>query len=215
MIVTRQAKKKRGSALPILLPIAALAMLGVALTWPPSRHIILNGPLKPVSNVVMSFWGTVSRPLTFAYQQQQITDRNIELKRLADQMEAQRKVSGDKDQQVQTLQRQINALNAEPAAVVSTPAPIVRPSAAAGAPGLGTEVSPEKAAFQRTGQQWAAMDPEKAAALVGSLPDDYVAGVFALMAPDAVGAILENLPAKTAARIVQTGGTQLSAQGRR
>ena len=57
MIVTRQAKKKKGSPLPIILPIAALVMLGVALSWPPSRQIITNGPLKPVSNVVLSFWG--------------------------------------------------------------------------------------------------------------------------------------------------------------
>ncbi len=46
MIVTRQRKKKQ-SNLPILLPIAAIAMLAIALTWPPSRNFITNGPLKP------------------------------------------------------------------------------------------------------------------------------------------------------------------------
>jgi flagellar motility protein MotE (MotC chaperone) len=214
MIVTRRRAKKR-NPLPILLPIAAIAMLGVALTWPPSRQIILNGPLKPVSNGVASIWGTISRPLTFAYQQQTITDRNIELKRLNDQMEAQRKATSDKDQQLQALQRQVGAINAQPAGVTPTPAPVVRPSAGPAGAALPNQVSPEKAAMQRTGQQWSAMDPEKAAALVAALPDDYVAGVFAQMSPDAVGAILDSLPAKTAARIIQNGGPQLSAQGRR
>ena len=50
MIVTRQRKKKQ-SSLPILLPIAAIAMLAIALTWPPSRNFITNGPLKPVATV--------------------------------------------------------------------------------------------------------------------------------------------------------------------
>jgi hypothetical protein len=75
MIVTRQRKQKK-SSLPILLPIAAIAMLVVALTWPPSRNFITNGPLKPVATVFDTVWGVLSRPLTFAYQQQQITDGN-------------------------------------------------------------------------------------------------------------------------------------------
>ena len=37
------------------------------------------------------------------------------------------------------------------------------------------------------------MDPEKAAALIGTLPDDYVAQVFAQMSPDDVGPIMDNL----------------------
>jgi flagellar motility protein MotE (MotC chaperone) len=216
MIVTRQRKQKK-SSLPILLPIAAIVMLGVALAWPPSRNIILNGPLKPFSNIVLSFWGTVSRPLTFAYQQQEITDRNIQVKQLNDQLEADRKTSADKDQQVQSLQRAVAAANAQPPEVTPSPAPVVRPAAATAAGGAValSAISPERAALQKTGQQWAAMDPEKAAALIGTLPDDYVAQVFAQMSPDDVGPIMDNLSAKQAARIVQSSQAQISAPTRR
>ena len=215
MIVTRQRKQKKNS-LPILLPIVAIAMLAVALGWPPSRNIILNGPLKPFSNIVVSFWGTVSRPLTFAYQQQEITNRNIQVKQLNDQLEADRKAQADKDQQVQSLQRAVAAANAQPPEVTPSPAPVVRPAgAAAGGAVALSAVSPERAALQKTGQQWAAMDPEKAAALIGTLPDDYVAQVFAQMSPDDVGPIMDNLPAKRAARIVQSSQAQISASPRR
>jgi flagellar motility protein MotE (MotC chaperone) len=210
MIVTRQRAKKRNS-LPILLPIAAIAMLAVALTWPPSRNIIVNGPLKPFSNVVAGIWGQISRPLTFAYQQQQITDRNVEIKGLNDRLETERKSISDKEQQVQALQRAVSAANAQPAEVTPTPIPAVRPNTAAGAPLLANDVSPEKTALKRTGQQWTAMDPEKAAALVQTLPDDYVAQVFAQMSPDDVGPIMDALPAKVASRIVQNGAAQISA----
>ncbi len=215
MIVTRQRKQKK-SSLPILLPIAAIAMLAVALSWPPSRNIILNGPLKPFSNLVVSFWGTVSRPLTFAYQQQEITDRNIQVKQLNDQLETDRKAQADKDQQVQSLQRAVAAANAQPPEVTPSPAPVVRlaPAAPAARPDISA-VSPERVALQKTGQQWAAMDPEKAAALIGTLPDDYVAQVFAQMSPDDVGPILDNLSPKQAARIVQSSQAQISASSRR
>ena len=213
MIVTRQRKQKR-SSLPILLPIAAIAMLAVALGWPPSRNIIMNGPLKPFTNIVLSFWGTVSRPLTFAGQQQHITDQNIQIKQLNDRLESERKNTADKDQQVQQLQRAVVAAQQQPEAPTPSPPPVVRATAGAGGVALPA-VSPEQAALQKTGQQWAAMDPEKAAALVGTLPNDYVAKVFAQMAPDDVGPIMEQLPAKQASAIVQSGQAQLSAQAGR
>lgn len=122
MIVTRQRKKKQ-SSLPILLPIAAIAMLVIALTWPPSRNFITNGPLKPVATVFDGVWGVVSRPLSFSYQQQQITDRNQEIKALNDKLESDRKASDDKDAQVAQLQKQLAAANAQPEA--ATPAPAV------------------------------------------------------------------------------------------
>ena len=120
MIVTRQRKKKQ-SSLPILLPIAAIAMLAIALTWPPSRNFITNGPLKPVATVFDGVWGVVSRPLSFAYQQQQITDRNQQIKDLNDKLETDRKAPDAKDAQVAQLQKQIAAINAQPEA--ATPAP--------------------------------------------------------------------------------------------
>src|ERR1700733_458880 len=139
MIVTRQRKKKQ-STLPILLPIAAIAMLAIALPWPPSRNFIPNGPLKPVATVFDGVWGTVSRPLSFAYQQQQITDRNQQIKDLNDKLETDRKASDAKDAQLSQLQKQIATAANEPDA--ATPAPTVglagqpagAPPAAAGAP---------------------------------------------------------------------------------
>jgi hypothetical protein len=214
MIVTRQRKQKK-SSLPILLPIAAIAMLVVALTWPPSRNFITNGPLKPVATVFDTVWGVLSRPLTFAYQQQQITDRNEQIKELNDKLEAGRKAAADQDAQVQQLQKQIADLSNQPA---PTAAPAVVPAAAAGggaagAPGAAAAV-PDS--VRLAAQQWAAMDPGHAAALVQTLPAAFVSSVFAQMSPDAVGPIMDALPPKVAALIIQSGTTpQISAQAGR
>ena len=96
-------------------------MLAIALTWPPSRNFITNGPLQAGRTVFDAVWGDVSRPLSFAYQQQQITDRNLQIKTLNDKLEADRKAAADKDAQVAQLQKQVAALNAQPEA--ATPAP--------------------------------------------------------------------------------------------
>ena len=215
MIVTRQRKQKK-SSLPILLPIAAIAMLAIALTWPPSRNFITNGPLKPVATVFDGIWGTVSRPLSFAYQQQQITDRNQQIKDLNDKLESDRKAQADKDAQVLQLQKQMAAINNQPEP--STPAPAVplngqQPAGAvpgvSGAPAATTALD----TVRRAAQQWSAMDPEKAAALVQKLPTGYVSTVFAQMSPDSVGPIMDALPPKVAALIVESGtNPQISAQ---
>jgi hypothetical protein len=217
MIVTRQRKKKQ-SSLPILLPIAAIAMLAIALTWPPSRNFITNGPLKPVATVFDGIWGTVSKPLSFAYQQQQITDRNTQIKDLNDKLEADRKAQADKDAQVAQLQKQITAIGNQPDA--STPAPVTplnvqQPGAAPGTAGAPAP-APASEAIHRAAQQWSAMDPEKAASLVQKLPTGYVSTVFAQMSPDSVGPIMDALPAKVAALIVESGtNPQISAQAGR
>jgi hypothetical protein len=213
MIVTRQRKQKK-SSLPILLPIAAIAMLVIALTWPPSRNFITNGPLKPVATVVDGVWGVVSKPLTFAYQQQQITDRNTDIKTLNDKLETDRKAAADKDAQIAALQKQIAANAAQPD--TSTPAPTtplaqgaVANPAAPGAPAAAAGSD----AIRRNAQQWSSMDPEKAAALVQKLPTGYVSAVFAQMSPDSVGPIMDALPPKVAALIVESGtAPQISAE---
>jgi hypothetical protein len=215
MIVTRQRKKKQ-SSLPILLPIAAIAMLVIALTWPPSRNFITNGPLKPVATVFDGVWGVVSRPLSFAYQQQQITDRNVEIKDLNDKLEADRKASDDKDAQVAQLQKQLAAANAQPEAASSAPPVALAAQAGGAAPGAaaGTSGAPPTAsdAIRREAQEWSAMDPETAAALVQKLPTAYVASVFAQMSPDSVGPIMDALPPKVAALIVESNtNPQISA----
>jgi hypothetical protein len=217
MIVTRQRKKKQ-SNLPILLPIAAIAMLAIALTWPPSRNFITNGPLKPVATVFDGVWGTVSKPLSFAYQQQQITDRNQSIKDLNDKLEADRKAQDDKDAQISQLQKQITAANAEPAEPTPPGAgPIAGgpagASAAGGAAGAAPSQPTASEAVRRDAQQWSAMDPETAAALVQKLPTNFVSTVFAQMSPDSVGPIMDALPPKVAALIVESGtNPQISAQ---
>lgn len=214
MIVTRQRKQKK-SSLPILLPLAAIAMLVVAVTWPPSRNFITNGPLKPVATVFDTIWGTISRPLTFAYQQQQITDRNEQIKELNDKLEADRKVAADKDAQLQALQKQIADAAAQPEAT-ATPAAVAAPAqAAGGAPGA-MAAAPVPDAVRLSAQQWSSMDPGKAAALVQKLPAAFVSSVFAQMSPDSVGPIMDALPPKVAALIIQSGTSpQISAQAGR
>ena len=216
MIVTRQRKQKK-SSLPILLPIAAIAMLAIALTWPPSRNFITNGPLKPVATVFDGIWGTVSRPLTFAYQQQQLTDRNSEIKTLNDKLESDRKASDAKDAQVAQLQKQIASDQEQPD--LATPAPAAPLNGQAGgavgrAPAGGVAAAPAPPdSIRLAAQQWSAMDPEKAADLVQKLPTSYVSTVFAQMSPDSVGPIMDALPAKVAALIVESGtNPQLSTQ---
>jgi len=213
MIVTRQRKKKQ-SSLPILLPIAAIAMLAIALTWPPSRNFITNGPLKPVATVFDGVWGVVSRPLSFAYQQQQITDRNQEIKDLNDKLETDRKAQADKDAQVAALQKQIAAAAAEPAEATPAPAAPLAGQAGVAAGAAGAPAQPAVSdAVRRAAQQWSAMDPEKAADLVQKLPTGYVSTVFAQMSPDSVGPIMDALPPKVAALIVESGtDPQISAQ---
>jgi hypothetical protein len=221
MIATRQRKQKRGSLLPVLLPIAAIAMLIVALAWPPSHNFITNGPLHPVASVADSIWSQVSRPLTFAYQQQQITDRNVQVKQLSDKLETDRKSAGDKDAEIASLQKQITALQNQPEATASASpdatasgAPVTTAAggtvpAANGSPAA----SPDATAVKLTAQQWSAMDPERAAALAQKLPEVYDAAVFAQMSPDNVGPIMDALPSAFAAKIVQSGPqAQISAQ---
>jgi hypothetical protein len=192
-------------------------MLIIALTWPPSRNVIANGPLRPVVEVVGNVWSTVSRPLTFAYQQQQITDRNVQVRQLNDKLEADRKAADAKDAQIAALQKQLTAAQSAPAADAS-PAPGASgaPGAAAAGSGAGTGAATSASdtdTLRRIAQQWSSMDPERAAALAQKLPPDYDASVFAQMSPDNVGPIMDALPATFAAKIVQSGPqAQISAR---
>jgi len=214
MIVTRQRKKKQ-SNLPILLPIAAIAMLAIAVTWPPSRNFITTGPLKPVATVFDGVWGVVSVPLTMAYKDQQITGLNTQVVQLHGQLETDRKTSDAKDAQITALQKQIAAIQAQPDD--STPAPAAPlPAPPAGSAGAAAGAANQQPAVsddvRRAAAQWSAMDPETAAALVQKLPTNYVSAVFAQMSPDSVGPIMDALPAKVAALIVESGtNPQLSA----
>jgi flagellar motility protein MotE (MotC chaperone) len=153
--------------------------------------------------------------LSFAYQQQQITDRNQSIKDLNDKLEADRKAQDDKDAQIAQLQKQIAAANAEPAEPTPAAAgPIAaQPAGAPAAAGAAPAQSTVSDAIRRDAQQWSAMDPETAAALVQKLPTGFVSTVFAQMSPDSVGPIMDALPPKVAALIVESGtNPQISAQ---
>lgn len=203
MIVTRQRKKKRNHA-KLLLPLVAIAALAVALGWPPSRNVIANGPLKPAFGTAANALGVVARPLTFAGQQQTITDRNREIRRLDTDLEKARKDKADDDARVAALRQQLDALAAQPK---PTAAPAARRSAApssgavagASAPAAGPAAATEEE--KRTAATWAAMEPEKAAAVVQRLPDDRVIRVLAAMDAESAAGILNALPPAVAARL--------------
>lgn len=61
--------------------------------------------------------------------------------------------------------------------------------------------------MRRVAQYWSSMDPDNAAAVVKKLPPGYVARIFALMSPDAVGPVLDALPVALAASVMQEDPT--------
>lgn len=198
MIVTRR-RKPRSHAGRFLIPLAVLAVIGFFLGWPPSQRVIANGPLKPVWNAGTSAGAAVSRPLSFAGQQQTITDRNREIRDLNDRLEKQRLAKAEADTHVQALQQQVTALGNPPhtAAAAVLPRPIASPGFGAAVASAGAPSGDER----RLAATWSAMDPEKAAAVVQRLPDDEVVRVLAAMDADGAGAIMNALPANVAARI--------------
>jgi flagellar motility protein MotE (MotC chaperone) len=216
MMVTRQRPKK----IPwgrILLPVAAIGAFAFALWWTPSRTFLANGPLRPLFGAAGNAASTVGKPLSFAYQQQQLADRQREIRRLNDALEADRKSQEAKDERITALQAQVAQLESGPK---PTPAAALARSATAGAGGTADPASaadPAGAAaaadpassaadVKRTAAYWASMDAEKAAAIAQRLPDDEVNRIFAQMPPDAVGDIMNALPPKFAARLTQHAG---------
>ncbi len=201
MIVTRQ-RRRRSKLGRYLLPLTALAALAVALLWPPSHDAIANGPLKPVWAVGARVLAAVGTPLRFAAQQQTITDRNQQIRDLNGRLEKQRVAAAAGDARVQQLQQQVSALSNQPH---PTPFPSVRPTAApAGAAALapaGGQSATASDADRRSAATWAAMEPDKAAAIVQRLPDEQVVRVLALMDADSAAQIMNVLPANVAARL--------------
>jgi flagellar motility protein MotE (MotC chaperone) len=191
MIVTRQRKKpfpwKR-----VLFPAAAIALLAATLWWTPSRTWIATGPLSPV-------WKPVAAPFDSIAQSRTIASQNAKIADLQQQLQQARADVSDRDKQISQLQTQLSDAQqqAVPTGAGATPGP---QATTAPAPDLSTQASPD---MRRTAAVWSAMDAEVAAKVVQRLPQDYVARVFALMSPDAVGAILENVPAAYAAQLTQ------------
>jgi flagellar motility protein MotE (MotC chaperone) len=207
VIVTRQRKRRRGLG-RFIVPALGLAGLAVALAWPPAHHVIADGPLAPVWNTGARGVAVVTRPLSFAAQQQVITDKNRTLRELDGRLETQRQAKAAAEARVAQLQHQIEVAAAEPAAT-PVPAP-VRTAAPAGLDFAAAPAAQSAEGFKRLAATWAAMEPEKAAAVVQRLPDDQVTRVLALMDADAAAGILNALPPAVAARISRAS-TQVSA----
>lgn len=214
MIVTRH-RKSRPHPARYLVPLGAIAALVAALTWPPSHRAIANGPLQPVWSATANAGGVVARPLSFAGQQQTITDRNRQIRDLDAQLERQREAKADAETRAQELQQRLTALANQPH---DTPAPAPRATAApaggAGGAAASTGAAAAHADERRLAATWAAMEPEKAAAIVQRLPDDAVTRVLAQMDADSAGAIMNALPASAAARISRAVAQVPLAAGR-
>ena len=198
MIVTRK-RRRRSHAGRWLIPLAVLAVLAAVLAWPPSQRVIANGPLAPVWNAGANAGNVLVRPLTFAAQQQTIADRNRELRETNARLEQQRQAKADADARAQHLQQQVTALENQPQpTAIPAPRPVATPATGlAAAPGGAASAAGDK----RLAATWAAMEPEKAAAVAQRLPDDVVTRVLAQMDADSAGAIMNALPASAAARI--------------
>ncbi len=212
MIVTRKRRKtfpwKR-----LLFPLVALALIAIAFWWTPSRTAIATGPLAPAWNAGGSAFDKVAAPFHFLAQNKVIADESASIAKLQQQVADLQTAATAKDKQISQLQGSLDAANAQNAA---SRAPAARPAArsgaaagpgaiASGAPGfaagdLSAGASPDA---RRTAANWAAMDPENAAKVVQKLPISYVAHILALMSPDAVGPILDALPATYAASLTQ------------
>ncbi len=181
MIVTRRRRK----ALPwqrVLWTLTVLAVVAAALLlWTPSHDWIFRGPLPQAARI-----RTLNRRLAVAAA------------RLA-----------RRDKQIASLQTQMNQIDQQLArangAALRKSVPLARPQVATAfgstsGSSLAASATPD---MRRTGEYWAAMDPGAAAKIVQRLPVEYVARVFAVMPSDAVGAILEDLPAAFAADLTQ------------
>ncbi|HZO92344.1 MAG TPA: hypothetical protein VFB22_01125 [Candidatus Baltobacteraceae bacterium] len=202
MIVTRQRRRRSHPGRVVVPLLFVFALCGV-LALPPVRQALSSGPLEPVWMSVSGAGSIVARPLTFAAQQQTITDRNRQIRSLDAELESERQTTAAADARVKQLQRRLADVQNEPRptpapALVATPPPApFGGTSTSGAAAPATSAADDK----RLAATWAAMEPERAAALVQRLPDDEVQRVFAQMDPDAAGAIMDALPPAAAARI--------------
>lgn len=203
MIVTRRRRKpfpwKR-----FLLPLIAFALVAFAIWWGPSRSAISGGPMAPVWQTAGTWWSGVTAPFHFAAQNQVITDRNRQIAVLQSQLTSAQNAGQDKDKQITALQQQIDQLQSQAAAARTTAnSPRSSPRPAGTANAFAADASGVAPDVAKTAQYWTAMDPENAAKVAQKLPPSYVARVLAQMQPDAVGAILDALPAAYAAKLTQ------------
>jgi hypothetical protein len=222
VIVTRHRKRRRHMLRRFGLPLLALAALVFAVTWPPSQRVIANGPLKPAWNAGQNVVAVVGRPFSFAAERQKIVDRNRTIRDLNGQLEQERQAKVDADTRIKQLQQQVASLSAPSVTPKVSPLPAapknaVPAAASSAAPGFtGASPAPVTTAddAKRLAATWAAMEPEKAAAMIQRLPDDEVTRVLAQMDTDSAGEIMSALPPAVAARISRASA-QVSAVSNR
>jgi flagellar motility protein MotE (MotC chaperone) len=214
VIVTRQRRKpfpwKR-----FLLPLLAVGLAVFAMTWGPSRNAISNGPMAPLWRSTGSVFGSVAQPFHFAAQNQLLTQRNREIIQLQGQISSLQAQLARKNKQITSLNSQL--VQAQTQIAQASSSRVKRASVAANVSAnaatqpiaggtlananQGNLAANATENMRRTAQYWANMEPENAAKLVQKLPVGYVAEIFALMPPDAVGAILDALPTPVAAKL--------------
>jgi flagellar motility protein MotE (MotC chaperone) len=193
MIVTRQ-RKKRFPWKRVLIPLVLIGLIAGAIAWTPSRTWIATGPLSPI-------WKPVAAPFDGLAESREIASQNAQIASLQKQLSDAQTQIAQRDKQISQLQTQLNDSEVQAALAKSAkPAAVTAQASEAPANDLSAQGTPD---MRRTAAVWAAMDAESAAKVVQKLPQDYVARVFALMSPDAVGAILENVPASYAAHLTQ------------
>ncbi|MFN2527242.1 MAG: hypothetical protein ABR584_00825 [Candidatus Baltobacteraceae bacterium] len=208
MIVTRQRPKQR-QIHKIILPVVAVLLLVAALVLPPSRNMILNGPLAPLWRVVGNAIYTAAKPFHFAAMNNEITARDRTIAQLNAQITADKAQISDRDRTISSLQSQVNQVMQQGAAdkiksVAKAPPVTTEGSGFGGSATHGSDLAANATPdMRRTANYWASMDAESAAKLVQRQPISYAARIFALMPADAVGQILNNLPAAYAAALTQ------------
>ena len=203
MIVTRQRPKPR-QVHKILLPLIAIILLALVFILPPSRNLIMNGPLAPAWRVSGNAFSNALKPFHFAALNNEITERDRTIAQLQAQLNDQKNQVAARDRQIGALQGQINQMAQQS---VNDRAKVAKAPAGAGASGgpiaasdLTATATPD---MRRTAAQWSSMDAETAAKVVQKLPVPYVARILALMPADAAGQILNALPASYAAALTQ------------
>jgi len=211
VIITRQRKRRRHVG-RIVVPLLIVAVVGFLIGFPPTQRLIANGPLRPAWLAGASVVAVVTRPLSFAGQQAVIADRNREIRALNARLDAQRAAKDDADARATALQQQLAA--AQEAPVEAPPAaPLVHARPRSDGAAFRTAAD-GGAGDNRLASTWAAMDPDKAAALVQRLPQDEVVRVLARMDADSAAAILSALPPGVAARISRAEAQVASASDR-
>lgn len=193
MIVTRR-RRKPFPWRRVLIPVAIVVVVVAALEWAPSRNWIATGPLAPV-------WKPVSTPFDAVGEHGTIDTQNRRIASLQQQLAQAQAAVTARDKQISGLQTQLNSAQVDAARAKSAHAPAT--ASASPNPAFGDLSANATANMRRTAADWSAMDAESAAKVVQRLPVPYVVRIFALMSPDAVGAILENLPPAYAAQLTQ------------